>query len=251
MKRLHNKTAVITGASSGIGAAIARTFAREGAHVMVNYRSSAERAGSVVDSIVAEGGQARALQGDVSQPDQVQRLVAEAHEALGAIDIWVNNAGADILTGAGARLDDAGKLEQLLAVDLRGTMECCWAVAPLMQAAGQGVILNMSWSQALNGMVGRNPELFAAVKAGVIGFSQSLAKNVAPQVRVNILAPGWIETAFIHEQMPLDYRDFVLSRVPLKRMGKPEDVAAAAVFLAAEEGGYITGHVLHIDGGES
>lgn len=251
MKRLENKTAVVTGASSGIGAAIAQRFAREGANVIVNYRSSEARARSVVESITAEGGRAQALQADVAEAEQVQRLVRDAREALGRIDIWVNNAGADILTGAGAELDDAGKLEQLVAVDLRGTMECCWAVAPVMQAAGRGVILNMSWSQALDGMVGRNPELFAAVKAGVIGYSRCLAKNVAPEVRVNVLAPGWIETAFIREQMPEDYRDFVLSRVPLKRMGEPRDIAAAAVFLAADEGGYITGHVLKINGGEN
>lgn len=251
MNRLENKTAVVTGASSGIGAAIARRFAGEGAEVVVNYRSSFERAQSQVDTIVAEGGRAHAIQGDVSDPDQIKRLVTAAEEALGRIDIWVNNAGADILTGEAARMDDIEKLERLLAVDLRGTMECCWAVAPIMQTAGHGVILNMSWSQALSGMAGRNPEMFAAVKAGIIGYSLCLARNLAPAVRVNVLAPGWIETAFIRDHMPDDYRESVLKGVPLNRMGSPEDVAAAAVFLAADDSSFITGHVLNVHGGES
>ncbi len=251
MKRLQHKTAVVTGASSGIGAAIARKFAREGARVVVHYRQSAHRAQTLVKAIQAEGGQAQALQADVADSGDIQKLVASADKALGGIDIWVNNAGADILTGAGARLDDRGKLDSLLAVDLRGTMECCWTVAPLMMAAGNGVIINMSWSQALTGMIGRNPELFAAVKAGVIGFSKCLAKNLAPKIRVNILAPGWIETAFAQEQMPSDYRRSVLEGIPLGRMGQPEDVAAAALFLAAEDSGYITGQVLNVNGGES
>lgn len=251
MTRLQDKTAVITGASSGIGAAIARRFAAEGAQVVVNYRTSAERAQTLVASINAEGGRAYALQADVADPDQVQSLVDRAAEQLGSIDIWVNNAGVDILTGEAAKLSDGEKLERLLAVDLRGTIQSCWAITPHMQQTGGGVILNMSWSQALAGMEGRNPELFAAVKSGVIGYSRSLAKNVAPDIRVNVLAPGWIETAFISEHMRADYRQSVLAGVPLKRMGAPDDIAAAAVFLAAEDSGYITGHVLNVNGGES
>ncbi|MDZ7736125.1 MAG: SDR family oxidoreductase [Gammaproteobacteria bacterium] len=250
MNRLEHKTAVVTGASSGIGAAIARRFGAEGAEVIVNYRSSIGRAQAQVDSIVADGGRAHAIQADVSDNTQIERLVTAAEEALGHIDIWVNNAGADILTGEAAQLEDSARLERLLAVDLRGTMECCWAVTPLMKAAGHGVILNMSWSQALTGMAGRNPELFAAVKAGVIGYSRCLARNVAPEVRVNVLAPGWIETGFIGEHMAADYRDSVLAGIPLNRMGSPEDVAAAAVFLAADDSGYITGHILNVHGGE-
>jgi len=250
MKRLNEKKAVVTGASSGIGEAIAKRFAAEGAEVIVNYRSSADRARQVVDAITAAGGQAHALQADIAEADQVRQLVGEAAERLGRIDIWVNNAGADILTGAAAALDDAAKLDRLLAVDLRGTMQCCQAVAPRMHEAGGGAIINMGWSRALSGMRGRNPELFAAAKAGVTGYSLCLARNLAPEIRVNVLAPGWIETAFIAEHMPDDYRRSVLDGVPLGRMGRPEEVAAAAVFLAAEDSGYITGHVLNVHGGE-
>lgn len=251
MKRLENKTAVITGASSGIGAAIAQRFAEEGAEVVINYRSSRDKAEKVASGIEAAGGVAHILQADVSDPGAVASLVRQAESLLDHIDIWVNNAGADILTGALARQDDHAKLNSLLAVDLCGTMTCCWEVAPRMQAQPQGgVILNMSWSQSLVGMAGRNPELFAAAKAGVIGFSKCLAKNLAPAVRVNVLAPGWIETAFAHECMPDDYRQNVLEGIPLERMGHPGDIAAAAVFLAAEDSAYITGHVLNVDGGE-
>jgi 3-oxoacyl-[acyl-carrier protein] reductase len=251
VKRLENKTAVITGASSGIGAAIAQRFADEGAEVVVNYRSSLDKAGKVAAAIRAAGGIAHIMQADVSDAAAVKTFVRQVHEKLGRIDIWVNNAGADILTGSLARLDDHAKLESLLDVDLCGTMTCCWEVAPLMQQQPQGgVILNMGWSQALVGMAGRNPELFAAVKAGVIGYSKCLAKNLAPAVRVNVLAPGWIETAFAHEYMPDDYRQNVLEGIPLERMGHPGDIAAAAVFLAAEDSAYITGHVLNVDGGE-
>lgn len=251
MKRLENKTAVITGASSGIGAAIAQRFAAEGAEVVVNYRSSLDKAEKVATAICAAGGQAHIEQADVSDPEEVTALVERAHKRLGRIDIWVNNAGADILTGSLSRLDDRAKLSSLLEVDLCGTITCCWAIAPLMQAQPQGgVILNMSWSQALLGMPGRNPEMFAAAKAGVIGFSKCLAKNLAPAIRVNVLAPGWIETAFAHEYMPDDYRQQVLAGIPLARMGMPGDIAAAAVFLAAEDSAYITGHVLNVNGGE-
>lgn len=251
MSRLQNKTAVVTGASSGIGAAIARAFASEGANVIVHYRQSEQRAQELVNTITASGGRATAIAADVADREQVRVLVQAARDTLGSIDIWVNNAGADILTGAASELNDDAKLEQLLAVDLRGTMRCCWEVAPLMQAAGSGVIINMSWSQALGGMVGRNPELFAAVKAGIIGYSRCLAKNLAPEVRVNILAPGWIETDFIRDHMPGDYRDFVLAGIPLKRMGRPQDVAATALFLATDESDYLTGEVIKINGGES
>lgn len=252
MQHLADKTAVITGASSGIGAAIAQRFAEEGARVVINYRSSVDKAEKVARNIRDAGGVAHVIQADVSDPEAIRKLVQQAHAQLGRIDIWVNNAGADILTGSLARLDDRTKLESLLAVDLCGTMACCWEIAPLMQQQPQGgVILNMSWSRALTGMTGRNPELFAAAKAGVIGFSKCLARNLAPGVRVNVLAPGWIETMFAYEYMPDDYRQAVLNGIPLSRMGRPGDIAAAAVFLAAEDSAYITGHVLNVDGGES
>jgi 3-oxoacyl-[acyl-carrier protein] reductase len=118
-----------------------------------------------------------------------------------------------------------------------------------MEQAGHGVIINMTWDLAIHGFQGRNPQMFAAVKAGVRGFSQSLAKSVAPDVRVNLLAPGWIETAFAEELMKTTYYQERISEIPLSRFGKPEDVANAALYLASDEASYITGQIININGG--
>lgn len=242
---------MITGASSGIGSAIARRFAAEGARVIVHYGQAAARAETVATAIRSAGGEAFLVAGDIAQPATVERLVKEAESMLGGIDVWANIAGADILTGANAAQSDLEKLERLIAVDLRGTMLCSWAVVPLMQRAGGGVILNMSWDLALVGMAERNPEMFAATKAGVTGFTRSLARSLAPLIRVNEVAPGWIETAFARESMPADYRAWVVDQTPLRRFGKPEDVAAAAVFLCSDEAAFVTGQTLKVNGGLS
>jgi len=247
--RLQHRTAVITGASSGIGRAIALAFAAQGCDVVVNYRDSIRRAQDVVGEIRGLGRQAFAVQADVGDSTGVAELLERAQTHLGTPDIWVNNAGADILTGAGAQQDDRTKLRRLLDVDLKGTIECCWAVAPLMLAAGRGVILNMSWDLALSGLPGRNPQMFAAVKAGVQGFSRSLARELAPAVRVNVLAPGWIQTGFAEDVMAEDYYQQRRQEIPLGRFGVAADVAAAAVHLAADESAYVTGQVLNINGG--
>jgi 3-oxoacyl-[acyl-carrier protein] reductase len=247
--RLQDKTAVVTGASSGIGRTIALLFARHGAQVVVNYRSSAEGAAAVVREIERGGGRAVAVQGDVSDPAEIERLLEESQRHLGRIDIWANIAGADILTGGGARLSDLEKLDRLIAVDLRGTMLCSWRIGELMRQAGGGVILNMSWDHVLHGMAGRNPEMFGAVKGGVLGFSKCLARTLAPQVRVNVLAPGWIETAFAREAMQPDAYRRVIESTPAGRWGAPEDVAAAALYLASDEAAFLTGQMLRVNGG--
>ena len=249
--RLKGKRAVVTGASSGIGRAIALAFARAGAAVVVNYAHSAARAAEVVAMIEGAGGVAHALQADVAHAAAIDALVRDAERVLGGIDIWANIAGADILTGAGARLSDVEKLAALIDVDLRGTMLCAWAVAPRMQAQGGGVILNMSWDLALRGMAERHPEMFAATKAGVTGFTRSLARSLAPLIRVNEVAPGWIATAFAETAMASDYRARIIAQTPLARFGTPEDVAAAAVFLCSDEAGFITGQTLKVNGGLS
>lgn len=249
--RLQGKRAVVTGASSGIGRAIALAFAREGARVVVNYARSAARAAAVVAEIVAAGGRAHALQADIAQADAIAGLVGDAEQLLGGIDIWANIAGADILTGDGAKASDLDKLTRLINVDLRGTMLCAWAVAPRMQQQGHGVILNMSWDLALRGMAERHPEMFAASKAGVTGFTRSLARTLAPIIRVNEVAPGWIATAFAETTMAAEYRAQVIAQTPLARFGKPEEVAAAAVFLCSDEAAFITGQTLKVNGGLS
>ena len=151
MSRLEDKVTVITGASSGIGRAIALAYAGEGAQVVVNYNKSEGRAQDVVGEIQGLQGQAIAIQADVADQDSVNSLIETATTRFGPIDVWVNNAGADILTGSGAELADREKLSVLVDVDLKGTIQCCWSVAEIMQRQGRGVILNMSWDQAAHG----------------------------------------------------------------------------------------------------
>ena len=249
MPRLEHKTVVVTGASSGIGESIATTFAREGAHVVVNYNSSKGKAEDIVKKINGAGGRAVAIRANVANSNDVTFLIDEALSELGQIDIWVNNAGADILTGKGAELSEQDKLQSLIDIDLKGTINCCWSVLPVMEQAGHGVIINMTWDLAIHGFQGRNPQMFAAVKAGVRGFSQSLAKTVAPEIRVNLVAPGWIETAFAEEVMETTYYQERISEIPLNRFGQPEDVANAALYLASDEASYITGQIININGG--
>jgi len=251
MRRLEHKTAVITGASSGIGRSMALAFAREGAQTVVNYNSSVAGAETVVNEIRSSGGHAIAIQANVRHKEQIDNLIRTTQAEFGKIDIWVNNAGADILTGTGAKLSDEEKLQLLVEVDLKGTIACCWALVPVMQGQGRGVIINMSWDLAIHGFHGRNPQMFAAVKAGVLGFSRSFARTYGPEIRVNILAPGWIHTSFAEEIMERNYYEARMDEIPLGRFGTPEDVAEAAVFLASDASSYMTGEMIKINGGLS
>lgn len=248
---LAQQRALITGASSGIGRAIALAFARAGADVIIAYHQREAEAHAAAREATAFDIDASVIQADLARPDDADRLVNEAFTRFGRIDVWVNNAGSDILTGAVARLAPREKLDRLINVDLRATVLCSWAAAERMQAqrAG-GVILNMSWDHALTGMVGREAEVFAAVKGGVQAFSVSLARTVAPAVRVNVLAPGWITTAFATELSDGE-RERIAQSTPLGRWGDPEDVAQAAVFLASPAASFLTGVVLPINGGGS
>jgi 3-oxoacyl-[acyl-carrier protein] reductase len=163
--------------------------------------------------------------------------------------VWVNNAGADVLTGEAAQWDWERKLDLLLAVDLKGTIACSYAVAAVMRGQPDGgVILNMSWDHVTAGMKGANPELFSAVKGGVLSYSKSLARALAPTVRVNVLAPGWIETAF-GEGADEAFKREVAESTPMKRWGTPADVAAAAVWLASPAAAFITGQAINVNGG--
>lgn len=247
--RFKNKTVVVTGSSSGIGRGLALAYANEGANVVVNYCRSASKADEVVNTIKSNGGNAIAVQADVSNPDDIQNLIEQTQKTFGSIDVWVNNAGADILTGSAANLSLTEKLERLIDVDLKGTMNCSWAIAPIMQEQGHGVILNNSWDLAIHGFQGSNPQIFAATKAGILGFSRSLAKSIGPHVRVNIMAPGWIATEFIENDMADEYYQARIKEIPLGRFGKPDDVAGVALYLTSDDAAYVTGEVININGG--
>src|SRR5262249_46285993 len=155
---------------------------------------NSEGARETAAMVAAAGASGSLLEADLSREADVERLTGDAFAQLGKGDVWVNNAGADILTGAGARATATEKLDAALAVDLRGTILSCWRVAERMRGQGAGVILNVSWDHALTGAAGVPAEIYAAAKGGVLAFSKSLALSVAPEVRVHVLAPGWIAT---------------------------------------------------------
>jgi 3-oxoacyl-[acyl-carrier protein] reductase len=237
--------AVVTGASSGIGRAIAVAFASAGARVGIGFHRSADAARALADEL---GGSAHPLlQADLSTPGGCSSIVDQAFAALENVEVWVNNAGADVLTGEAAGWPAERKLDALLELDLKGTIRCSRLVAPRMAAGG--CILNMGWDHAASdGMAGDNPELFAAVKAGVLGFSKSFARSVAPEVRVNVLCPGWIETAFGAGADRAFYEE-VAAGTPLRRWGRPQDVADAAVWLASPAAAFVTGQAINVNGG--
>jgi 3-oxoacyl-[acyl-carrier protein] reductase len=247
---LGGKRVLVTGASSGIGRAIALAAARAGADVLLTYRGNEAGANAVATDIRSTGHRAAIVRADVATAGDLDQVIATARDALGGVDVWINNAGADVLTGQGPRLSRREKLDLLLAVDLKGTILASWAGAELMreQAAG-GVIINMSWDRVLQGMEGENPELFSAVKGGVLSFSRSLARSLAPHIRVNVLGPGWIETAF-GDEAPIAFKGEIAREIPLRRWGKPEDVAQAAVYLASDAARYITGQMIMVNGGD-
>lgn len=247
--RLQDRTVLVTGAATGIGRAIAELYAAEGASLIAHYNHSATEAQELVAGIRQNGGEAQAIQANLAQEAGASQLVTEAWTRAGRIHVWVNNAGADILTGEGARAAREEQLARLVQVDLLGTIYCCWKVAPRMHEAGGGVILNMSWDLAEYGMRGQNAEMFAAVKGGISSFSKSLALSYAPEVRVNDLAPGWIETGYALNDMSTRARRDVQMHIPLKRFGLPTDVAHAALYLASDEASFITGQTLRINGG--
>ncbi len=247
--QLPRLTAVITGSTSGIGRAIALALAREGANVVIHGRRG-EAADEVAVAIRSLGRVAPVILADLADPAQIARLVDEAWAALGdRVDLWVNNAGADVLTGGALHLPFAERLQQLLDVDLRATVLCSHLVGQRMAAQGGGQIINIGWDQALTGGVGtESGQLFAAAKAGVIGFSKAMARGLAPSVRVNVIAPGWIETAW-GETVNRELYERLRRQTPLQRWGTPEDVAAAAVFLASPAATFLTGQVLMVNGG--
>ena len=247
---LAGKVVLVTGASSGIGRAIALACAEAGADVAVSYRSRARGATDAADAIAALGRRAHVVQADIADPSAVERLGRDAVEAFGRVDVWINNAGADILTGEASRQSRFDKLDRLLTVDLRGTVLASWTAVDLMRGQPEGgVILNMSWDHVVTGgMKGDYAQVFCAAKGGVYSFSRALARSVAPHIRVNVLGPGWIETAYGVGLDPA-VKQRIAADIPLSRWGTPADIAHAAVYLASDAAAYVTGQMLMINGG--
>jgi 3-oxoacyl-[acyl-carrier protein] reductase len=240
--------AVVTGASRGIGRAIALTLAREGARVVVNYARSRDLGEAVAAEIVAAGGEARAVRADVSRVEDVDRLLASTRETFGRVNTWVNNAGADILTGEARMWPAARQWDEVMAVDLKGTWICSRAAAEAMRRDGGGVIVNLSWDHVDHGMGNATAVIYAAAKGGVVAMSRCLAREFAPAVRVNVVAPGWILTQWL-DGAGAEVQQRVEDATPLARPGTPDDVAAAVAFLASAEAAFITGQTLVVNGG--
>lgn len=245
---LTHKTAIVTGASSGIGRAIALELADAGADVLVHARHSAQHARRVADEIVAKGRSAQVVLLDLQSPDAQRALVTAAYEWRPQIDIWINNAGVDLLTGDAASWSFDEKLEHAWRVDVVATIRLSRLVGAQMQAQGGGVILNMGWDQAEHGMAGDSGEMFAATKGAVMSFSKSLAMSLAPSVRVNCLAPGWIKTRW-GESASEFWQQRAAREAQLGRWGTPEDVARVALFAVSPASGFLTGQTFAVDGG--
>jgi 3-oxoacyl-[acyl-carrier protein] reductase len=248
MRQLDGRVAVVTGGSRGIGRAIALALGAAGADVVVNYVRSEAQAKEVAAEIARGGQRAVAVEADVSSRIDVERLVARALSDLGAVHIWVNNAGADILTGEAARWPDERKWESVMEVDLKGTWLCTRAAAPVIAAGGEGAIVNIAWDHALSGMGNRTGAIYAAAKGGILALSRCLAREFAPRVRVNVVAPGWIKTAWGEGANAATSRR-VIEATPLGRWGTPDDVASAVVFLASPQASFITGETILVGGG--
>lgn len=245
---LSQRTAVITGSSSGIGAATALEFARAGANIVVHCARSRDAAERLVGEIRSVGRDAEILQSDFHDMAGLPAFVDAAWDVFGTVDIWVNNAGADVLTGSAMGWSYEQKLQELLDIDVRAGMIIAKAAGQRMFHAGQGVLLTIGWDQADRGMEGPSGELFAATKNSIMGFSRSLALSLAPRVRVNCIAPGWIKTAW-GETASHAWQQRVLEETPLKRWGTPDDVALAARFLCSDAASFITGQVINVNGG--
>jgi len=245
---LSNTKALVTGSSTGIGKAIALELAEAGADVLVHYRNSAKAAQEVVKQIQERGRKSAAISADLSDVENYSAFIDRAFQEWGTLDTWVNNAGVDLLTGADSKLDYEHKLEKLFEVDVRGTVLLSREVGQRMQQQGTGCILNIGWDQSDRGMEGDSGELFAASKNAIMGFSRSLSVSLAPEVRVNCIAPGWILTAWGEKASDV-WHERVKQETPMKCWGKPEDIAKMSRFLCSHEAAYITGQVINVNGG--
>jgi len=223
-------------------------LAEAGADVVVADIDESGAARTAVEVAGITGRRVISTRLDVSDTATVVATADTCVERFGGLDIWVNNAGVDLLTGEQAHLPYAEKLRLLWDIDVRATVLLGREVAERMNAGRGGVILNMGWDQADRGMEGASGELFATAKNALMGFSRSLAVSLAPQVRVHCLAPGWIQTAW-GEQAPEHWQNRVLAETPLRRWGTPTDLAYLARFLCCDEAGYLTGQVLNANGG--
>ncbi len=240
-----DKVAIVTGASRGIGRAIALEFGGRGARVVVNYNQNSSAADEVVRAILGSGGEAFAHQADVSVFEQAEGLVKTAIEKYGDLHILVNNAGITrdglIMTMSESDWDD------VIQTNLKSTFNCCKAAIRHMLRRRYGRIINIASISGIMGNPGQTN--YSASKAGQMGFTKALAREVATRtITVNAIAPGFIQTD-IWSTVPEEAQKSLMDIIPLGRVGQPEEIAKAAAFLASDDAAYITGHILTVDGG--
>lgn len=243
---LTDQVVLITGASRGIGAATAALFARTGADVGIGYRTHDDEAEAVKGLVEAAGRRAVLLKGDVSDHATARIHVETVLKAFGRIDVLVNNAGiwTDMETGAG----DAAEWDRVMAINLKSVFNYTDAVVPTMRQAGRGNIIHLTSTAGQRGEAGHSH--YAASKGGIIAYTKSLAVELAPQIRVNAVAPGWVDTHM--NDGPFadpDFRARAQAAIPLKRIPPPEDLAGPILFLASDLARHITGEILNVNGG--
>ena len=242
---LAGKVAVVTGASRGIGKAIAAKLAEKGALVVINYRSNEEEAIKLVNEIIENGGNAKTYQADVSCYEEAEKLITSVKNEFGSLDILVNNAGItnDMLMLKMSEQD----FDKVINVNLKGTFNCMKHANKIMLKQRSGKIINISSVVGITGNAGQAN--YAASKAGIIGLTKSMAKEMATRgITVNAVAPGFIETDMT-DVLSEGVKEQILNNIPMKRLGRTEDVANAVAFLASDEANYITGQVINVDGG--
>ena len=245
MGLLDGKTALVTGATRGIGRAIALKFAAEGADVAFTYRSQDEAAQALLTEMEAMGVRAKAYKSDAASYEDAHNVVADVKETLGHVDILVNNAGIT-KDGLMMRMDEAG-WDAVIGTNLKSAFNFIHAVTPIMARQRSGSIINMSSVVGVSGNAGQCN--YSASKAGLIGLSKSIAKEIGPRgIRSNCIAPGFIATDMT-EALPENLRQEWEKQIPLRRAGQPEDVAKVALFLASDLSSYVTGQVINCCGG--
>lgn len=245
MSNLTGKTAIITGASRGIGAEIARKLAAAGAKIVVNYSGSQEKAEAVAAEIQGNGGEAIAIKANVSDAEAVKAMVDETMKAFGSIDILVNNAGITRDNLMMRMKDD--EWDDVINTNLKGVFICTKAVTRQMMKQRSGRIINIASIVGVMGNAGQAN--YVAAKAGVIGLTKTTARELASRnITANAVAPGFITTDMT-DKLGEDIQKTMLAQIPLGRFGKPEEVAKAALFLASDDSSYMTGQTLHLDGG--